>query len=68
LNSGRVGATNLGGWMAHCHIAENHESGMMFGFDVAPRKEWIECVVPPGWDLCAHNMSRTAYCHDLQLG
>ena len=23
-------------WMAHCHIAEHHESGMMFSFDVAP--------------------------------
>ena len=21
-------------WMAHCHIAEHHESGMMFSFDV----------------------------------
>ena len=25
--------TNPGRWMAHCHIAEHHESGMMFGFD-----------------------------------
>jgi FtsP/CotA-like multicopper oxidase with cupredoxin domain len=23
-------------WMAHCHIAEHHESGMMFSFDVDP--------------------------------
>jgi FtsP/CotA-like multicopper oxidase with cupredoxin domain len=22
--------------MAHCHIAEHHESGMMFSFEVAP--------------------------------
>lgn len=22
--------------MANCHIAENHESGMTFSFDVAP--------------------------------
>jgi FtsP/CotA-like multicopper oxidase with cupredoxin domain len=29
--------TNPGMWMAHCHIAEHHESGMMFSFDVAPR-------------------------------
>src|SRR5215217_1294793 len=29
--------TNPGRWMAHCHIAEHHESGMMFSFDVAPR-------------------------------
>jgi FtsP/CotA-like multicopper oxidase with cupredoxin domain len=28
--------TNPGLWMAHCHIAEHHESGMMFSFDVAP--------------------------------
>jgi FtsP/CotA-like multicopper oxidase with cupredoxin domain len=28
--------TNPGVWMAHCHIAEHHESGMMFSFDVAP--------------------------------
>jgi FtsP/CotA-like multicopper oxidase with cupredoxin domain len=28
--------TNLGRWMAHCHIAEHHESGMMFSFDVVP--------------------------------
>jgi FtsP/CotA-like multicopper oxidase with cupredoxin domain len=26
--------TNPGRWMAHCHIAEHHESGMMLGFDV----------------------------------
>jgi FtsP/CotA-like multicopper oxidase with cupredoxin domain len=28
--------TNAGVWMAHCHIAEHHESGMMFSFNVAP--------------------------------
>jgi FtsP/CotA-like multicopper oxidase with cupredoxin domain len=28
--------TNPGRWMVHCHIAEHHESGMMFSFDVAP--------------------------------
>jgi FtsP/CotA-like multicopper oxidase with cupredoxin domain len=28
--------TNAGRWMAHCHIAEHHESGMMFSFDVDP--------------------------------
>jgi FtsP/CotA-like multicopper oxidase with cupredoxin domain len=26
--------TNPGLWMAHCHIAEHHESGMMFSFEV----------------------------------
>ncbi len=29
--------TNPGLWMAHCHIAEHTESGMMFSFDVARR-------------------------------
>jgi FtsP/CotA-like multicopper oxidase with cupredoxin domain len=28
--------TNPGLWMAHCHIAEHHESGMMFNFVVEP--------------------------------
>jgi FtsP/CotA-like multicopper oxidase with cupredoxin domain len=28
--------TNIGVWMAHCHIAEHHESGMMFSFSVTP--------------------------------
>jgi FtsP/CotA-like multicopper oxidase with cupredoxin domain len=31
--------TNPGLWMAHCHIAEHTESGMMFSFDVAPAEE-----------------------------
>jgi len=31
--------TNPGLWMAHCHIAEHHESGMMFSFNVAPAAE-----------------------------
>ena len=29
--------SNPGRWMAHCHIAEHHESGMMFSFDVDER-------------------------------
>jgi FtsP/CotA-like multicopper oxidase with cupredoxin domain len=28
--------THPGRWMAHCHIAEHHESGMMLNFDVVP--------------------------------
>jgi FtsP/CotA-like multicopper oxidase with cupredoxin domain len=28
--------TNPGRWMAHCHIAEHHEGGMSFSFDVDP--------------------------------
>ena len=31
--------TNPGLWMAHCHIAEHTESGMMFSFFVDPRGE-----------------------------
>jgi FtsP/CotA-like multicopper oxidase with cupredoxin domain len=31
--------TNPGRWMAHCHIAEHHEGGMMFSFDVDPAPE-----------------------------
>ena len=29
-----LSVTNPGIWMAHCHIAEHHESGMMFSFSV----------------------------------
>jgi FtsP/CotA-like multicopper oxidase with cupredoxin domain len=28
--------TSPGRWMAHCHIAEHHEGGMMLSFDVLP--------------------------------
>jgi FtsP/CotA-like multicopper oxidase with cupredoxin domain len=38
--------TNPGRWMAHCHVAEHHESGMMFSFNVAP-------VESDGEELCA---------------
>jgi FtsP/CotA-like multicopper oxidase with cupredoxin domain len=27
--------TTPGRWMAHCHIAEHNQSGMMFSFDVS---------------------------------
>jgi FtsP/CotA-like multicopper oxidase with cupredoxin domain len=30
--------SNAGLWMAHCHIAEHAQSGMMFSFDVARRR------------------------------
>jgi FtsP/CotA-like multicopper oxidase with cupredoxin domain len=33
--------TNPGLWMAHCHIAEHIESGMMFSFEVAPSTEGV---------------------------
>jgi FtsP/CotA-like multicopper oxidase with cupredoxin domain len=31
--------SNAGLWMAHCHIAEHAQSGMMFSFDVARRDQ-----------------------------
>src|SRR5436853_7493994 len=31
--------SNPGLWMAHCHIAEHAQSGMMFSFDVSRRSE-----------------------------
>ena len=31
-----LAVTNPGLWMAHCHIAEHAESGMMFSFKVHP--------------------------------
>jgi FtsP/CotA-like multicopper oxidase with cupredoxin domain len=31
--------SNPGLWMAHCHIAEHHESGMMFSFNVVTESE-----------------------------
>jgi hypothetical protein len=33
--------TNPGLWMAHCHIAEHTEGGMMFSFEVAPSPEGV---------------------------
>jgi FtsP/CotA-like multicopper oxidase with cupredoxin domain len=34
--------SNPGLWMAHCHIAEHAESGMMFSFNVARKPEPIQ--------------------------
>ena len=39
--------TNPGVWMAHCHIAEHHESGMMFNFHVDPRMVPSSAARPP---------------------
>lgn len=33
--------TNPGTWMAHCHIAEHHEGGMMFSFRVDPESDEV---------------------------
>jgi FtsP/CotA-like multicopper oxidase with cupredoxin domain len=33
--------SNPGLWMAHCHIAEHNQSGMMFSFDVSRRPEQV---------------------------
>jgi FtsP/CotA-like multicopper oxidase with cupredoxin domain len=30
--------TNEGLWMAHCHIAEHNQSGMMFSFPVSEKE------------------------------
>ena len=38
--------TNPGLWMAHCHIAEHHESGMMFSFNVAPADAGERATAP----------------------
>ena len=39
--------TNPGRWMAHCHIAEHHESGMMFSFNVEPDLLAMRSQPPP---------------------
>ena len=40
--------TNPGRWMAHCHIAEHHESGMMFSFNaLRPREHGRYCAAGP---------------------
>ena len=31
-----LGVPLAGRWMANCHIAEHHESGMMFSVNVSP--------------------------------
>ena len=33
--------TNPGSWMAHCHIAEHTESGMMFSFTVSQHPDAV---------------------------
>jgi FtsP/CotA-like multicopper oxidase with cupredoxin domain len=38
--------TNPGVWMAHCHIAEHHESGMMFNFHVDPAVDSVTAIAP----------------------
>ncbi|HEY6687953.1 MAG TPA: multicopper oxidase domain-containing protein [Propionibacteriaceae bacterium] len=39
-------ASNPGLWMAHCHIPEHMQSGMMFSFTVA-RSQQTETSRPP---------------------
>ena len=43
--------TNPGRWMAHCHIAEHHESGMMFSFnvDAGSRERRRICTAGARW-------------------
>src|SRR3954470_17115366 len=38
--------TNPGVWMAHCHIAEHHQSGMMLNLNVAPAEQ-PRCPIRP---------------------
>ena len=40
--------THPGRWMAHCHIAEHHESGMMFSFNVLPSGDAASTVARDG--------------------
>ena len=39
--------TNPGRWMAHCHIAEHNQSGMMFSFPVAEAASAQATAVEP---------------------
>ncbi|HET9220400.1 MAG TPA: multicopper oxidase domain-containing protein [Terriglobia bacterium] len=38
--------SNPGRWMAHCHIAEHHEGGMMFSFNVGPADSTKSDLLP----------------------
>jgi FtsP/CotA-like multicopper oxidase with cupredoxin domain len=40
--------SNPGLWMAHCHIAEHTESGMMFSFNVARKPEPVDVQTATG--------------------
>jgi FtsP/CotA-like multicopper oxidase with cupredoxin domain len=52
--------TNPGLWMAHCHIAEHTESGMMFSFDVARRGSIAGADRPHGASPHHHGGHRPA--------
>ena len=52
--------TNPGLWMAHCHIAEHTESGMMFSFDVAPAESRARPGSYAGSDECRRPTAGTA--------
>ena len=43
--------TNPGRWMAHCHIAEHHESGMMFSFDVVEAEARVVTAAGDRYDV-----------------
>ena len=42
--------SNPGRWMAHCHIAEHHETGMMYIFDVDAASETHAYRLLNSWD------------------
>ena len=66
--------SNPGRWMAHCHIAEHNQSGMMFSFQVADRRDQpygCEETPPPNGrfggvvpvaDLCVSGSIRSSVC------
>jgi FtsP/CotA-like multicopper oxidase with cupredoxin domain/YHS domain-containing protein len=47
--------TNPGRWMAHCHIAEHHEGGMMFSFNVVPADAPISDSLPQNESMALPN-------------
>ena len=53
--------TNPGVWMAHCHIAEHHESGMMFSFTVDPASERPRGPGPSRWTSSSSAAGRPAW-------
>ncbi len=54
--------TNPGRWMAHCHISEHHESGMMFSFNVAKvgvAEKVLKPLLGDHYEHMVHMLKRT---------
>ena len=47
--------SNPGLWMAHCHIAEHMQSGMMFSFTVARSGREVNLGRLTGWPPCPNH-------------